>query len=161
MTMAVRATEHRDAEFVRRVLLERWHGTGVTGGGQLYDVVSLPGFVATVDGVPTGLLAYDVDERGLCVVVIDAGTPGRGVGQALMAAAFDEARNQHCQRVWLTTSNDNVAALRFYLRLGMRLVTVHLGAVDDARERLKPTIPTHSADGVAIHDEWELELLIR
>jgi hypothetical protein len=55
------------------------------------------------------------------------------------------------------TTNDNLAALRFYQRRGMRLVAVHAGAVAEAR-RLKPSIPLVGQHGIPIRDELELEL---
>jgi ribosomal protein S18 acetylase RimI-like enzyme len=161
MTVTVRPATADDAGFVASLLDTSWHGRGITAKGRIYDVPSLPGFVADVDGTPTGYLGYAVDDTGLGVIVVDAGTPGKGIGAALMTAAFDEARQRHLPAVWLTTSNENLAALRFYLRIGMRLVAVHLGAVDDARRRLKPTIPAHDEHGVAVHDEWELRLDLR
>jgi hypothetical protein len=55
----------------------------------------------------------------------------------------------------LTTTNDKLSALRFYLRGGFRLIQVRLGAVDDAR-RLKPSIPTVGEYGIPMHDELDL-----
>jgi ribosomal protein S18 acetylase RimI-like enzyme len=160
MTVTVRPAGPGDEEFRRSLLETNWHGLGITAKGRIYDVPSLAGFVAEVDGTPTGYLGYDVSDEGLGVIVVDAGTPGKGIGAALMTAAFDEARRRGLPAVWLTTSNENLAALKFYLRLGMRLVAVHLGAVDDARRRLKPSIPTHD-NGIAVRDEWELRLDLR
>ncbi|MGD8245715.1 MAG: hypothetical protein PVG25_02965 [Anaerolineae bacterium] len=61
------------------------------------------------------------------------------------------------QRIWLITTNDNLAALRFYQRRGFSLVAVHPGAVDQART-LKPEIPAIGHSGIPIRDEIELEL---
>jgi hypothetical protein len=55
----------------------------------------------------------------------------------------------------LTTTNNKLSALRFYLRCGFRLIQVRLGAVDDAR-RLKPSIPTVGEYGIPMHDELDL-----
>jgi hypothetical protein len=60
-------------------------------------------------------------------------------------------------RAWLVTTNDNMRALRFYQRLGWELVAVHRGAVDRARETLKPEIPRVGNDGIPLRDEIELE----
>jgi hypothetical protein len=60
--------------------------------------------------------------------------------------------------VWLVTTNDNLDALRFYQRRGLRLVAVHAGAVDEAR-RLKPEIARVGEYGIPIRDEIELELV--
>jgi GNAT superfamily N-acetyltransferase len=146
--------------FIRRLLVEQWHGTAVTSKRKLYNVTTLPCLVADIDGVPTGLVALAHGRGETVLVLLEAGTPGRGIGKALLHAAADAARAAGSRRLWLTTTNDNIRALRFYLREGMRLVAVDLGAVDDARDRLKPAIPTHGRDGTRIRDEWELELVL-
>jgi GNAT superfamily N-acetyltransferase len=160
VTLVVRPADLTDGEFIRRLLVEQWHGTAVTSKRKLYNVTTLPCLVADVDGVRTGLVALAHTRGETVVVLLEAGTPGRGIGKALLHAAIDAAREAGSTRLWLTTTNDNVRALTFYLREGMRLVAVDLGAADDARRRLKPAIPTHSADGTAITDEWELEITL-
>ncbi len=88
-----------------------------------------------------------------------ARTRRRGVGSALLSAVTALAGAERCRRLWLGTTNDNLDALRFYQRRGMRLAAVHRGAVDRARE-LKPSIPREGLYGIPVHDELELELLL-
>jgi GNAT superfamily N-acetyltransferase len=59
-------------------------------------------------------------------------------------------------RLRLTTTNDNLDALRFYQRRGFRLVALRPGAVDAARA-LKPEIPVTGAHGIPLRDELDLE----
>jgi GNAT superfamily N-acetyltransferase len=95
---------------------------------------------------------------GQCELVsIDAMTEGRGIGSALLNSVISEARRQSCRRLWLVTTNDNLRALRFSQRRGLRLVTVHRGAADESR-LLKPSIPVVGEHAIPIHDELELEL---
>jgi hypothetical protein len=47
----------------------------------------------------------------------------------------------------------------FYARNGMRLAAVHADALHRSRE-LKPSIPSHADNGIAIRNEWEYELLL-
>ncbi|MGH9295791.1 MAG: GNAT family N-acetyltransferase, partial [Acidimicrobiales bacterium] len=103
-----------------------------------------------------GLLCYSIGPQGLEVVTIHALSPGHGAGSALIEAAAELGRREGCSRMWLVTTNDNLGALGFYLRHGMRLVTVHHDAVASARV-LKPAIPATGDDGVAVTDEIELE----
>jgi ribosomal protein S18 acetylase RimI-like enzyme len=123
----------------------------------VYDASALPGFVAVLDGEPAGLLTYAIEGVACEVVTLDAFRPGRGVGSALLAAATDLAGAAGLDRLWLITTNDNVEALRFYQRRGMRLVAVHAGAVEESR-RLKPSIPMIGMHGIPIRDELELEV---
>jgi GNAT superfamily N-acetyltransferase len=95
---------------------------------------------------------------GACeLVTLDAVVPGQGVGSGLLRAVTEEARACGSSRLWLITSNDNLDAVRFYQRRGLRLVAVHRGAVDEAR-RLNPSIPLIGDLGIPLHDELELEL---
>ena len=92
-------------------------------------------------------------------MTIEAFRPREGIGTALLEAVIEQARRRGCGRLLLVTTNDNLAAQRFYERRGLRLVAVHAGAVDQAR-KLKPEIPPRSEDGVAISDELEYQLAL-
>lgn len=87
---------------------------------------------------------------------MDAAERRGGVRTALLNAVVDEASRRAARRVWLITSNDNLDALRFYQRRGMRLIAVYSDAVDQAR-RIKPSIPNVGEFDIEIHDELELE----
>ncbi len=153
-----------DREWIERTLVDRWGSTIVVSRGERQDAAALAAIVA-VDATDAheperiGLLTYRVDPEGLEVVTLDALRPGAGVGVALVDGATQIARNARATRLWLTTTNDNLRALRFYQRRGLRIVAVHRGAVDRAR-LLKPSIPVAGDDGIELHDGIELELLI-
>ncbi len=51
----------------------------------------------------------------------------------LIEAVRAEAKRLGCHQVTLTTTNDNIGALRFYQRRGFRLAAIRPGAVDRAR----------------------------
>ena len=55
------------------------------------------------------------------------------------------------RRVWLVTTNDNLAALRFYQRRGFALAALHPRAIEVSR-RLKPSIPPVGHDGIVCPD---------
>src|SRR6266545_3883685 len=83
---------------------------------------------------------------------------GAGAGTALLTAAAALARRLGCRRLWLVTTNDNLHALGFYQRRGLRLRAVHVGAVDRDRA-LKPEIAAVNPDNrIPLHDLLELEL---
>ena len=104
-----------------------------------------------------GVASYRL-EGGECeLVTLDALHKGEGIGSVLLVRVSEEAARQSCRRLWLVTTNDNLDAIRFYQRRGMRLVAVHPGAVDDARE-MKPSIPETGNYGIPLHDELEFEL---
>jgi ribosomal protein S18 acetylase RimI-like enzyme len=64
--------------------------------------------------IPTGLKAWIED------VVVDQAARGKGIGEALNAAALDEARRRGAKDVSLTSRPAREAANRLYQRLGFR-----------------------------------------
>ena len=74
------------------------------------------------------------------IVTLNAIDRRAGIGTMLIEAAVGKARRFGCREIRLTTTNDNVDALRFYQRRGFRLAELRPGAVDESRQR-KPQIP--------------------
>lgn len=120
---------------------------------------SVGGLVAIVDGEPAGIATFLIDGSEVEVITLDCFTCGVGVGTAVFEGVAQLGRQAGCLRLWLVTTNENVDALRFYTRRGLRLVAVHRGAVASARLR-KPAIPLRDEHGVAIEDELEFERFI-
>ena len=154
--MEVRAVTDAEREAIVELLTASM-GTIVVGHGTVYEPATLPGLVAEQDGRIVGLLTYTIADDEFEVVTIDAPARQLGVGSALMSAAVDLARQAGAKRLWLITTNDNLDALRFYQRRGLRIVGVAPGAVDASR-KLKPSIPPTGAYGIPMHDELTLEL---
>ena len=80
----------------------------------------LSGFIAWGDAEIVGLATYRIADGACEVTSLDSLRERAGVGSALLRAAEDAARAAGCRRVWLVTTNDNVAALGFYGRRGYR-----------------------------------------
>ena len=137
---------------MRALLLQRWHGTIMYIHGEAIDAMALPALVA---GERKGLATYRIMGAEAELVSLDAVAPGQGVGTRLLAALTERLTLQGVRRLWVTTSNDNLAALAFYQKRGFRLSRVRAGAIDEAR-RLKPGIPLISENGIPIRDEIDL-----
>ncbi|MEW2590665.1 GNAT family N-acetyltransferase [Micromonospora aurantiaca] len=155
---SIRVRQARDGDRAALAALHEreWGGPIVVVHDTRYDLRDLPALVAVDDGGGfTGALVYRVDADGLEVVSLAASAPGNGAGTALLAAAQEVARAAGADRIWLVTTNDNLDALRFYQRRGLRIMAVDAGAVDRARV-VKPTIPQVGADGIPLHDELRL-----
>lgn len=157
MDFRIRATDERDQPWVRALVAEHWGADFVVVHGTVYRPHELPGFVAEdAHGQPLGLATYTIRDRSCELVTLNSLRERAGVGAALLDAVAGAARAAGCVRLWLVTTNDNVRALAFYQKRGMRLVAVHPGAVDRSRG-LKPSIPLVGASGISIRDEIELE----
>jgi DNA-3-methyladenine glycosylase I len=94
---------------------------------------------------------------GCEIVTLDSMNAGAGVGSALIETVRETARQSGCQRLWLVTTNDNLNALRFYQKRGLRLVALRPNAIEESR-RIKPQIPLIGNDGIPLRDEIELEI---
>ncbi len=154
---SVRAIAAADRATVAGLVEELWGSPIAVVHDTVFTPATLPGVLAERDGRAVGLLTWTVDGDTLEVVTIDAFPAGAGTGTALLEAAAEAARVAGCRRLVLTTTNDNVDALRFYQRRGFRLVALRPGAVDDARARHKPAIPATGAHGIPLRDELDLE----
>jgi GNAT superfamily N-acetyltransferase len=123
------------------------------------DVLALPGFAAVdiTNGSRLAGVATWSAERGEFACLGVAPEARRiGVATTLVEAVLGAARRAGLDRLWLTTTNDNLAALALYRRCGFRIVRVVAGGVDRAQE-LKPSIPLIGAHGIPVHDELVLE----
>jgi ribosomal protein S18 acetylase RimI-like enzyme len=125
-----------------------------------FQADTLPALVAETRGHMVGLLTHQPASDEWEVITLSAAGEGRGTGAALLAHAADLARAAGAERIFLTTSNDNLNALGFYQKRGWRLVAIHRGAMDRARVA-KPGIPAVGMNGIPMHDEIELELRLR
>jgi GNAT superfamily N-acetyltransferase len=155
----IRPARAEDRDWIARQLRSSWGSTTIVSRGVAVDASGLPAYLACEGGELVGLVTYRVDGAECELVTLDALVRWRGIGSALLAAVIDEARACGCARIWLITSNDNLDAIRFYQRRGMRLVAVHSGAIDAARS-LKPAIPLVGDHGIPVHDELEFELVL-
>ena len=156
----VRAADAADRGSIERLLTRSWGSTIIVTRGKVHDASRLPALLAVQGDDIVGLATFWVAGDECELMSLDALRKGRGIGSALLAGVANEARRSGCRRLWLITTNDNVDAIRFYQRQGLRLVAIHPGAVDDAR-RLKPSIPLVGQHGIPIRDELEFELELR
>jgi GNAT superfamily N-acetyltransferase len=159
--MQIREKEPADEAWIASVLDENWaaNGTGIIiVHGENIDARTLPALIA---GEREGLAIFKVgpDPLSAELVTLDAFRPHQGIGGALINALVARIRHQGVRLLRVTTTNDNLEALRFYQRRGFRIVALRPGAVDEAR-KIKPTISAIGEYGIPIRDEIELELRI-
>ncbi len=123
---------------------------------EVVDVLDASGFVAEHNGEPIGILTYAGRNDGTEILYVETTARQRGVGSALIQALVRLVGTK--QRIWVVTTNDNLDALRFYQRRGFAFREVRVGAVDRARETIKPLLPLVGDYGIPLRDEVELEL---
>jgi GNAT superfamily N-acetyltransferase len=151
----VRLAAEGERSIAVELLVRRW-GDPIVVRSQVYPIGACDVFIA---GDFAGLAAVSGRDRPIAeLVAIIAFTRRRGIGTALLRSIVDMLEGFDMLR--LTTTNDNVDALRFYQRRGFRLQALRPGAIDAARAQ-KPTISAVGEHGIPIRDELDLTLDLR
>jgi ribosomal protein S18 acetylase RimI-like enzyme len=153
LATTVRPATEDDRSHLEALQTGSWGELSVAAGGRRYDLRTLPALVAVdANNQIVGELAYHIDGDTIEVVTISAATRHAGAGTMLLdaAASLGSARGLHM--LWLVTTNDNLDALRFYQRRGLRILDVRVGGVEVSR-RVKPSIPRLGEYGIPMRDE--------
>ncbi len=134
-------------------------GEGPTRWDKWWDVSNWGIMAAYVAGRRVGgtVLAYKTDGvnklegRDDVVVMWDLRVHPEfrrnGVGRSLFEAGVEWARERHCCELRVETQNINVAACRFYQRMGCRLHSIRRGAYETLPDEVE-LIWTFSIDGM-------------
>ena len=144
--------DEADRRWTRELVAREW-GLPVVSVSGVHDPGDLPGLVALDDDERVGALTYRTDSDACEVVTLNALTPGRGIGAALLRAAKEIADDSGA-RLWLMTTNDNIRAIEFYQRQGLDLVALHRNFIDVVRSH-KPTVGDPQQNGIPFRHALE------
>jgi len=149
-----------DRPEVARFIEQHWNSKVVMSRGRTFTPHQEDGFLERRKDELVGLITFRIDEEGMELLTENSTLAGQGIGSALLLETINLARKESCPKVWLTTTNDRLRAIRFYQRLGFRMTNINVGVVDEAR-KIKPQIPEIGEGGIAVHDEIVLELAVQ
>ena len=138
-TPRVRPATPADAAWIEALVEEEWGGPLLIADGRTFDARVLPGLIA---GEREGLALYEAAGAGVLaeLVLLHALALGQGLGTALVEALVALLARQGARELWLTTTNDNLEALRFYQRRGFRMMEVRPGAIESARRCVRVVV---------------------
>lgn len=156
--ISVRPTTNVEDEAWLDALWRReWGGTKMIVRGQTFELGQLLGLIAwqQYERVGAATVIFHRQDKVCELMSLNAVVQGKGVGTILLDEVERLAAAQECLKVQISTTNDNLEALKFYQKRGYRLTAVYQGAVDQARA-LKPQIPLVGNHGIPLHDELEL-----
>jgi ribosomal protein S18 acetylase RimI-like enzyme len=153
--VAIRPVEEKDRATVEWLTTQLWGAPEVAVHDGVFYPAGLPGFIAERASRIAGLVTFEARPGVLEIATINALDQHQGIGTMLIEAVRAEAKRLGCHHVTLTTTNDNIGALRFYQRRGFRLAALRPGAVDRSRQR-KPQIPRTGDFGIPLRDEIDL-----
>ncbi len=159
MEFTLRTAAEADRPWLRQFMRDHWGGELMISVGRQHYPAENPGFLAEREGRIVGVITYEFLRDECEVTSLNSLRAGGGVGTALLERVIAAARAQGCRRLWLITTNDNLNALKFYQKRGLRLAALYPGAIDETR-RLKPQIPLIGENGIPLRDEIGLELIL-
>ena len=155
MPARVRWRSDADAAWLADFFEREWGATTMVVNRREIDLTALPTLIAgDRDGVAVMRFGDPAD-----LVLLHARVVGAGLGTDLLRAVEEAVRERGARSLRVTTTNDNLDALRFYQRRGFTLRELRRGAVEHART-MKPAIPQLGRDGIPIRDEIELERVL-
>ena len=152
--------EAADAAYIRERIRETWSFPVVTTVRTYANPDGLEGLTWRDErGEIAGLVTWFSEGDWAEIVTIDAFEQGRHIGGRLLDGAEAALAEQGIRRVSLTTTNDNVRAIAFYLRRGYRIVRVEIDGMNRVREA-KPGVPQTGNEGLPLRDMLELEKIL-
>jgi GNAT superfamily N-acetyltransferase len=135
---------------------EKWHPPIVTTFRD-YMPEDVEGMVwRNEQGEVQGLITWHIDGERAEVVTLDAYQQGQHIGGRLLDGAEAEFRKRGVRKVSITTTNDNLRAIAFYVRRGYRIVKIELDGMNRVRAR-KPALSLVGIDNIPLRDMFELE----
>jgi len=147
----------QDRPFVTAFISENWGSPMIVTRGRIYDSAELSGFVFKSNDEIIGLITYTIENNECIILTLDSKMENKGLGTSLINKVIGYAKEKGCQRIWLTTTNDNTRAIRFYQKRGFEWVGYYPDSMIESR-KLKPEIPESGFDNIPIKHELEFEL---
>jgi len=153
----VRPNTQQDQPWIQELITHRWGSEIIVVHEESITSAQLPCFIAEINKENVGLITYRFKQNQCEIITLDSLQARHGIGSALICTVKMVAKEHGCLRLYLVTTNDNTAAMRFYQQLGFSILRVYRFAVDKAR-LIKPQIPMVGNDNIPIHDEIEMEM---
>ncbi len=157
MTYDLRPLTASDRPWLRRFITEHWGAELIIIHGEQLAPAEHPGFAAFDGNEIIGLVTYAIRGDECEILSLDSLRESQGIGTSLIKSVREIALKNGCRRLCLSTTNDNLNALRFYQKRGFELVAIRRRAVEESR-KLKPSIPLLGEFGIPLRDEIELEM---
>ena len=145
---------------VERIVAATYSGMIIAVHRSIYNLRELPCLIALSDKLEIlGYCYYRISNDECEIMAIESMQSNIGVGTALIAKVKELSKVRGCKRLYLTTTNDNTHALRFYQRRGFTLCAVRLNELDYSRA-LIPAIPLIGDNDIPALHEIEFEVML-
>jgi len=154
----VRPANESDQEKINKIISESW-GSTIIVSTQKFDASKLPTLIVEDEGKLSGVCVYNISGGRLEIVAIKTLIHGKGYGKALISDCKRLAKEKALTSIFLITTNDNLDAMGFYQKQGLRMVKIYPDEMDEVR-KIKPEIPLIGENGIPLKDEIEFEYKI-
>ncbi len=142
---------------VNNLIEELWFSTNMVIHGEIIDMTKADGIVAYDDSQIVGLITYRFIDNLCEILSLNSLISKQGIGTKLLERVIEIAKNNNCGKISLTTTNDNISAIRFYQKRGFRIVKINFNSIEEAR-KLKPSIPLIGDNGIPLKHEIDFEM---
>ncbi|MGQ9805180.1 MAG: GNAT family N-acetyltransferase [Chlorobiales bacterium] len=154
-SIQIRPKTANDDEWAKSFLNSQSNNAHLPAFAEEMSYLSLPAWIAELDGEPVGLLIYHYQSNVCHIVSFHVSRKRMGVGESLLNRLEVEAKSRSCKEITCAVGNDNLNALRFLQKRGFHLAELRVGAID-ARRKLYPAIPITGEYGIPLRDELVL-----
>lgn len=154
--MVIRDINESDRTWLTKLIIDNWGSPKIVTRGKVHHIEKLHGIIAEENNNKRGALTYRVENNECELVTLNAIEKNKGVGTLLIKELLKKAKTNGWTRVWVITTNDNLAAINFYQKRGFNIKTIYSNSIIASR-KLKPEIPFMGENGIPIRDEIELE----
>jgi len=144
---------------INQIIAERWLSTDMVIRGEIVDMTQLNGIAVYKDARIIGLVTYRIVDEECEITSLDSFCEGIGIGTELINRITVVAKQSHCKRIKLITTNDNINAIKFYQKRGFDMIHIYRNALDISR-KIKPSIPFIGEDDIPLKHEIEFELIL-
>lgn len=153
--ITIRLITPEDAPWILSFVKQEWGSDIMVTKGQIHHCAHCKGLIAEENTVPVGLLLYEIKEKNIEIVSLNAIKKYAGIGTGLLEKLTRIAQQNEIKKIWLVTTNDNLDALRFYQKRGFVFSAVYPNTIEKSRA-IKPQIPLYGNYGIPLRDEIEL-----
>ena len=157
--LIIRSATDQDTQWLEEKMEKDWGGLPLVIRGKKYYPHKLNGLIAEDNHNLAGFLYYEFQENDCEIIVFEIYDKFKGIGTQMLEKLKEVAKDNHCNRIYLQTSNDNLDALRFYQRRGFHICAIHINSVEVSR-KIKPTIGMIGEYNIPLRDEIDLELFV-
>lgn len=145
-----------DTDLLKTLLARRW-GDDLMMFGRTWKIGEYQAIVARDEkGEVLGLATHALQKSTILALTVDNFSDVRGVGKALLERIGEIGREKGARVIRVLTTNDNTPSLRYFQKLGFRIVALYPGAVMIYRTVAR-NLPEIGVDGIPVRDAIELE----